>query len=112
MLYYLSYNIAYKFSCGRCKATYCSKTCRHVSVRVGKHLGVSSLTGKKSKSKKSTSVKDHMLFCGHNVSIGDFKTLATRDSDFHVKVKESLLISRDEPIIKKNETSLPLYLFD
>ena len=105
-------NIVYKFLYGRCNATYCSKTCQHVSVRVGKHLGVSSLTGKKSKSKKSTSVKDHMLFCGHNVSIGDFKTLATRDSDFHVKVRESLLISRDEPIIKKNETSLPLYLFD
>ena len=26
----------------------------------------------------------------------------------NVKVKESLLISRDEPILKKNEKSLPL----
>ena len=38
--------------------------------------------------------------------------MATSDSDFHVKVKESLLMSRDEPILNKNETSLPLYLFD
>ena len=105
-------NVFYKFLCGRCNATYSSKTYQHVSVRVGKHLGVSSLIGKKSKSKKSTAVKYHMLFCGHNVSIGNFKTLATSESDFHVKVTESRLISRDEPIIKKNETSLPLYLFD
>ena len=53
-----------------------------------------------------------MLFCDHIVPINDFKVLATSDSDFHIKVKESLLISRDEPILNKNETSLPLYLFD
>ena len=53
-----------------------------------------------------------MLFCGHIVSIDDFKTMATSDSDFHVKVIESLLISGDGPILNKNEMSLPLYLFD
>ena len=112
MLYCLRSNVVYKFSCGRCNATYYRETCQHLSVRVGKHLGVSHLTGKKSKSKKSTAVKYHMLFCDHIVSIDDFKILATSDSDFHVMVKESLLISRDEPILNKNETSLPLYLFD
>ena len=44
-----------------------------------------------------------MLFCDHVVSIDDFKILATGESDFHVKVKESFLISRDEPILKKNK---------
>ena len=83
-------NVVYKFSCGRCNATYYGKTCRHLSVRVGEHSGVSLLTGKKSKSKKSTAVKDHMFFCDHIVSIDDFKILATSDSDFYVKVKESL----------------------
>ena len=62
------------------------------------HSGVSRLAGKTSKSKKSTAVKDHMPFCDHIVSIDDFKLLAASDSDFHVNVKESLLISRDEPI--------------
>ena len=37
-----------------------------------KHSGVSPLTGKMSKSKTSTAVKDHMLFCDHIVSIKDF----------------------------------------
>ena len=112
MPFRLRSNVVYKFSCGRCNATYYGETCRHLSVRVGEHSGISPLTGKKLKSKKSTAVKDHMLFCDHIVSIDDFKILATSDSDFHVKVKESLLISHDEPILNKNETSLPLYLFD
>ena len=112
MRYCLRCNVVHKFSCGRCNATYYGETYWYLSVRVGEHSGVSPLTGKKSKSKKSTAVEDHMLFCDHIVSIDDFKILATSDSDFHFKVKESLLISRDEPILNKNETSLPLYLFD
>ena len=101
-------------------------------------MGVSPLTGKELKSKKFTAVNAHKLFSDHIVSIDDFKILSdhivsiddfkifsdhivsiddfkilrTSDSDFNVKVKESILISRDEPIINKNETSLPLYLFD
>ena len=51
-----------------------------------------------------------MLFCDHIVSIDVFKIVATSDSDF--KVKESLLISHDEPILNKNEMPIPIYLFD
>ena len=94
-------------------ATYCGETLEHLSVRVGKHSGVSPLTEKRSKSKKSAAVKDHMLFCDHIVSINDFKILATSDLDFHVNVKESILISRDDAILNKNETSIiPHYIFD
>ena len=112
MSYYLCSKVIYKFWCGRRNATYFSETCWHLSVRVGEHLSVSTLTGKKSESKKSTAVKDHMLFCDNIVSIDDFKLLSTSDSDFHVKIKERLFILHDEPILNKSETSLPLYLFD
>ena len=100
MPYCLRSNVVYKFSCGRCNATYYGETCWHLSIRIGKNSGVLPLTGKKSKSKMSTAVKCHKLFCDHIVSIDDFKILTTSDSDFHVKVKESLLISHDEPILK------------
>ena len=46
------------------------------------------------------------------VSFDDFKVLASSNSEFHLKIKESLLISRDQPILNKNEASLPLCLFD
>ena len=81
MSYYLCSKVIYKFSCGRRNATYFSETCWHLSVRVGEHLSVSTLTGKKSESKKSTAVKDHMLFCDNIVSIDDFKLLSTSDSE-------------------------------
>ena len=77
--YCLYSNIVYKFLCGRCNVTYYDKTYQHLSIRVSEHLGVSPLTGKKSKSKKYAAVKHHMLFCNHIVSNDDFTILATSD---------------------------------
>ena len=74
--------------------------------------GISPLTNKRSKSKRSTAVKDHMLMWDQPVSFDDSKVLASSNSEFHLKIKESLLISRDQPILNRNEASLPLYLFD
>ena len=105
-------NINYKFTCGRCSATYYDETCHHFKVRVVENSGISPFTNKQSKSKKSTAVKDNMLVCDQPVSFGDFKVLASSNSEFHLKIKESLLISRDQPVLNKNEASLPLHLFD
>ena len=98
--------------CSRCNAVYYSETCCHFKVRVGEHSGISPLTNKRSKSKKSTAVKDHMLICDQPDSFDDSKGLASSNSEFHLKIKESLLISRDQPVLNKNEASLPLHLFD
>ena len=53
-----------------------------------------------------------MLFYDHVVSLEDFKILASINSEFHLKIKESPLILRDKPELNRNEKSLPLYLFD
>ena len=50
-----------------------------------------------------------MLFCDLVVSLKDFKILASSNSEFHLKIKESLLISRGKPELNTNEKSLPLY---
>ena len=101
-------NIVYKFACGRGSATYYGETCRHFKVRVDEHAGISPLTNQK----QSTAVKGHMLMCNQLVSFNDFKVLASSNPEFHLKTKESLLISRDQHILNKNEASLLLYLFD
>ena len=67
---------------------------------------------KKAVFRHSTAFNDHMLMYNQPVSFDNFKMLASRNSEFHLKTKESLLISRDQPILNKNEASLPLYLFD
>ena len=56
---------------------------------------------KRSKSKKSAGIKDHMLTCDQLISFDDFKVLASSNSEFHLKIKESLLISRDQPVLNK-----------
>ena len=53
-----------------------------------------------------------MLICDQQVSFDDVKGLASSNSEFHLKIKESLLISHDQPVLNKTETSLPLHLFD
>ena len=52
------------------------------------------------------------MLCDQPVSFDDFKVLASSNFQFHLKIKESLLILRDQPDLNKNEASLPLYLLD
>ena len=53
-----------------------------------------------------------MLFCDQLVSFDDFKVLASSNSEFHLKIKESLLMSRDQTVLNNIEASLPLHLLD
>ena len=78
--------IVYKFACGRGNTTYYGKTCRHFKVRVGKHSGISTSTNKRSKSKKSTAVKNHILTCDQPISFNDFKILASSNREFHLQM--------------------------
>ena len=104
-------NIVYKFACGRCNTTYYGETCCHFKVRVCEYSGISPLTNKWSKWKKSIIIKDHILMCNQPVFY-DFKVLASSNSQFHLTIKESLLISRNQTILNKKEASLPSHLFD
>ena len=89
MPFNLHSNAVYKFSHGRCNAT-------HFNVRIGEHSGVSS--GKKLKSKITTAVKNHMFCCDHLVSLKDLKNLASSNSELHLRIKGSLLISSNKPL--------------
>ena len=51
-----------------------------------------------------------MLFCDHVVSLKDSKILESSNSEFHLKINESLLISRDKPELNRNKKSLLFYL--
>ena len=98
MPFNLHTNVAYKFLCGRCSATYYGEASWHLNIRVGEHSSVSLLTGKKATTatKRTSAIKDHMLLCNHVVSLEDFKFLASSNSEFHFKIKENLLISREK----------------
>ena len=92
--------------------SYYGETDRHLKVESGEHIGISPLTFKKVKPSAESSIHDHLLFCNHDPSFDNFTILAQRTNKFLLEIKESLLIKRDKPILNKNISSAPLFLFD
>ena len=85
---------------------------KNVFVRASEHLGITPLTGKFVKTPKKSAIFDHMLLDGHKASFDNFSILLKESNSFKLQLKESLLISRDKPILKKNIYSFLLELFD
>ena len=98
--------------CSCCNATYYGQTQRHFFVRASEHLGITPLTGKFVKTPKKSAISDHMLLDGHKASFDNFSILLKENNAFKLQLKESLLISRDKPILNRNIYSFPLELFD
>ena len=107
----LTSGVVYKFQCGLYNESNYGECIRHLNVRIGEHIGISPLTRKQVKPKKS-SVADHLLLCNHSASYDDFSILTRDNSKFLLELKENLLILRDKPSLNRNITSAPLYLFD
>ena len=105
--------LVYKYKCGGCNATYCGKTKRHFKVRICEYLCISHLTEKKLKidNNKLTVIQEHLLCCNYSPSFEDFSILTRVSNDFKLKIMESLLIARNEPVLNKADPSLPLELF-
>ena len=89
---FLRSGIVYKFKC--CNAAYYGKTKGYFKVKMGEHLGFSSLTGKRVKRDNDSSI------------------LAGNNNDFKVTLMESFVINRYHPPLNKNRHSLPLEVFD
>ena len=53
-----------------------------------------------------------MLLDGHKVSFNNFSIILKESNLFKLQSKESLLISRDKPILNKSIYSFPLELFE
>ena len=89
---------------------YYGETERHLKVRVGEHISTSPLTGKRVNNNKKSSVKDHCLLSGHVCSFEDF-TVLNESYKFKRLIKESLLVTKDKPLLNKQVKSLKLELF-
>ena len=56
-------------------------------------------------------VKDHMLECDTPVTFDCFNIIARDEILFRLRIKESLFIKMDDPILNKQTYSTPLFLF-
>ena len=95
---------------GLCNESFYGECVRHINVRNAEHIGISSLTKNKVKSKGST-VSDHFLLCNHSLSFKNFNVLSKENKKFLLELKESLPIMRYKPSWNRNIRSSPLYLF-
>ena len=107
-------NVIYKFTCSICKDAYIGETKRHLLVRQYEHLGKSISTEKplKYNEKDATAVRKHCNNHKHEADINCFSILGSASNNFHLKLKESLLIMKFKPSLNLAKESLPLYLFN
>ena len=86
---------------------------RHFQICFSKHLGISKTTNLSlSTIKKSlTAVRDHMHVCNHQNTSGSFRIIGSAKDDYHLKIKESLNILRENLTLNKTVKSFPLELF-
>ena len=105
-------HLVYKFLCSRCNATYFGKTARHLNVKSGKHISLSSLIGNRV-SCKTSPISDHLLSHEQiNSSFNNFSILRCENNTFKLSLRESILIKRDSPKLNRIFSSIPLLLFN
>ena len=106
--------LLYEYKSGICNdANYVGKTKRHFIARGYEHLGVSVSTNNKLKFNKNsaTAVRAHIHDLDHASSLEDIKIIGSASNDFHLKIKESLLIHKFKPTLNTQGDSIPLLLF-
>ena len=91
--------------CWDCSKFYIGKTKR--CLHDGKIEHFKALT----KSDHTSAIADHMKTTGHNIKWDHFDILASGKTDFHCKIKETLLIQELQPSLNVNVSSEKLLLF-
>ena len=108
-------HLLYRYTCDGCNAIYIGKTRRHYMVRVFEHLGLSMRTHKKftynPKNGNNSAILNHVNCQGCVGKEENFKIIGSATTDYHLCLKESLLIQKYKPRINTNENSIPLKLF-
>ena len=88
--------------CSCCNATDYGETQRHFFVRASEHLRITFWTGKFVKTPKIFANFEYVLMDGHKVSFDYFSILLKESNVFKLQLMECLLISRNKPILSKN----------
>ena len=107
---YLRFYLICKFQCSNCIITYYSETEHHLKVRAGDNKSRSPITGKRVNNNTRSSVKDHCFFSGHVCSVDDFTVFYYESNKFKGLIKESLLVTKDKPLLNKQVKSLKFEL--
>ena len=97
--------VFYKCKCNICNNVYIGKAKRHLIVRWYEHLGKIIATD-------ATAIRKHCRSLDHLVSIDNFSILGNVMNNYHLPLKEFLLIFKLKPSLIVAKESVPLHLFD
>ena len=107
-------NVIYKYKCNICNDVYISETKRCLLIHQYKHLGRSILTEKllKYNEKDATVVRKHCHQQNHQADSFCFSLIENATNNYHLKLKESLVILKLKLSLNIAEESMSLYLFE
>ena len=93
---------------------YVGETRCHLLVRQYENMGRSILNEKPSKynDKDATAIRKHCHQNNHQAGSSCFTLIGSASNNFHLKLKESLLILQLKLSLNVAKESMPLYLFD
>ena len=91
--------VIYKASCWDCNDFYIGKTKRRLHDRKTEHF--KALV----KNDHTSAIADHVKTTGHNIKWDHFDILASGKTDYHCKIKETLLIQELKPAFNVNVSS-------
>ena len=63
------------------------------------------------KDRSTSAIADHIRATGHNIKWDHFEILASGKTDYHCKIKETLLIQELKPALNVNVSSEKLILY-
>ena len=106
--------VIYKFKCDICYDIYIGKTKRHFLVCKYQHLRKSVLTEKNLKyaKKDATAIRKHCQNHGHRGDRSCFSLVGNAANNYHLKLKESLLILKMKPSLNVSKEPISLHLFE
>ena len=104
----------YKYRCDICNNVYIGKIKRYLIVHQYEHLGKSIATDKplRYSDKDAAAIRKHCHSLDHIASMDNFFILGNAMNNYHLSLKESLLILKLKLSLNVAKESIPLYLFD
>ena len=91
-------NLIYKYKCANCEKAYVGVTIRHLKTRISEHMGISPRTEVKISNPMLSHIREH---CQNNaecsINAEDFKILESGDTEWDLKILESIAIKKFEP---------------
>lgn len=101
----------YIYKCACCQtAQYVGCSSRCFQIRIDEHIGVSSRTGYHYAKPPFSAIRDHAENHGRLPSANEFQILHSANSEFELKILESLYISKIKPNLNNMNSSIPLLI--